>query len=121
MVGNASGWGETERKEDGMSNVKKRVLTGMLAAGLAVILSGCSSMGAGSKADEKAVMCSKCQTVWVSRPNLMGKGQVTAYTKDKKMVCPDCESAAKNFFATGKLQHTCRACGDSLVVCPVCK
>lgn len=104
-----------------MSNVKKSVLTGMLAAGLAVILSGCSSMNAGSKADEKAAMCSKCQTVWVSRPHTFGKSQVTSYTKEKKMVCPDCESAVKNFFATGKLEHTCKTCGDNLVACPVCK
>lgn len=104
-----------------MSNVKKSVLTGMLVAGLAGILSGCSSMSAGNKTDEQAAMCSKCQTVWVSRPHQIGKSQATYYTKEKKMVCPDCESAVKNFFATGNFAHTCKTCGDSLVACPVCK
>jgi hypothetical protein len=103
-----------------MDNAKKSVLTGMLAAGLAVILSGCSTMG-GGKADEPAVMCSKCQTVWVSRPHRVGKSWATVYSRQKKMVCSDCESAAKNFFDTGKLEHTCKTCGTNLVACPLCK
>jgi len=103
-----------------MDNSKKSVLTGMLA-GMALMMSGCSTMGTEHKADEQAVTCSKCQTVWISRPHQVGKSPMTVYTKEKKMVCPDCESAVKNFFTTGNLGHTCKACGGTMTACPLCK
>jgi hypothetical protein len=34
------------------------------------------------------------------------------------MTCPECRTAAENFFATGKLEHACKTCGpDALKVC----
>jgi len=39
------------------------------------------------------------------------------YSTRKEMECPDCKSAAANFFATGNYQHTCATCGDSMAVC----
>ena len=92
-------------------------------AGAIALMTGCTTTGhkAGMSmgADEPAVMCGKCQAVWVSRPHQINK--VTVYRKVKTMQCPDCNSAAENFFKTGKFDHTCTACGDSLMACPSCK
>ena len=99
---------------------KKSVLAGLLAASLAVIISGCSTTGAGNKAGEQAVMCSKCQTVWVQKRSV-GRAGTAVYRREKKMVCPDCETAAKSFFSTGTMEHSCKTCGTNLVACPLCK
>jgi hypothetical protein len=96
---------------------KKSVLAGLLAASLAVIMSGCSTTGAG-KAGEQAVMCSKCETVWV-RDRSVGRGGTAVYRREKKMVCPGCETAVKGFFSTGAMGDACKACGGDLVVCPL--
>lgn len=37
------------------------------------------------------------------------------------LACADCASAAENFFKTGKFEHACKTCGDSLTACPACK
>lgn len=63
---------------------------------------------------DAALMCAKCETVWVKVPRQVGK--TTVYTSQKKMLCEDCKSAVANFFATGKFEHTCKSCG-SLVEC----
>ena len=59
-----------------------------------------------------AVMCPKCETVWVKSQRPTGKTDVHVYTK--KMACDDCKSAVANFFATGKFEHTCKTCGDMI-------
>lgn len=69
-----------------------------------------------------AVYCETCKTTFVKTAHINSAGGgrstgVTTYTTDKKMVCPDCKSAVSNFFATGKLQHDCKACGTNLKVC----
>jgi hypothetical protein len=63
--------------------------------------------------------CTKCKTVWVRHPQQLGKA--TVYRAQKKVVCPDCESAVMHFFKTGKFEHTCKACGDQLNQCTMCK
>ncbi len=94
---------------------------GFLACAAATALvSGCSTTGGTSSKEEKpAVMCAKCETTWVRTPHTINK--TTVYSRHKQMVCPDCASAAENFFKTGKLEHTCKTCGDSLSACPACK
>lgn len=93
------------------------------AAAAAVLVAGCASSGtkAGMEpgGDGEVVMCSKCQSVWVTRPHQVGK--VTVYRREKVMECPDCDSAVMNFFKTGKFAHTCKTCGDNLAACPLCK
>jgi hypothetical protein len=64
----------------------------------------------------QGVTCSKCEVTWVKVPET-AKGRVVGYTTRKSHVCPDCKDAVANFFATGKFQHTCKTCGDSMEIC----
>lgn len=101
-----------------MSYLKLGFLTCLAATALA---SGCSTTnGTAAKAEQPpAVMCAKCETTWVRSTHRINK--TTVYSRHKKMVCPGCASAAENFFKTGKLEHACKTCGDSLSACPACK
>jgi hypothetical protein len=94
-----------------------------LAAGTVLAMlglaSGCSTThGTAEETGKPAVMCGKCETVWVRSPRTINK--TTVYRKHQKMVCHDCDSAVENFFKTGKFSHACKTCGDSLVACSVC-
>ncbi|OGV74124.1 MAG: hypothetical protein A3K19_27060 [Lentisphaerae bacterium RIFOXYB12_FULL_65_16] len=93
------------------------VCVAILGAG-SLLLTGCKT--ATATTPEPAVMCSTCQTVWVRRPHTINQ-KITTYTTEKSMRCPDCTSAAANFFKTGKFEHTCKACGDNLQACEACK
>ena len=62
-----------------------------------------------------AVMCPKCETVWVKTPKQVG-AKVVTYVSTKKMKCEDCKNAVASFLASGKFEHTCKTCGD-LVMC----
>jgi len=92
---------------------------------LGLLTGGCRSDGArddkpmmsAAAPSTQAVMCSKCQTTWVKVPVADQKGRIVAYSKKQAMVCPDCRDAVQSFFATGKLQHTCKTCGDSMEIC----
>lgn len=92
----------------------------LACAAVTALVSGCSTTnGVASKADQPAVMCAKCETTWVRSPHTINK--TTVYRRHKTMACTDCDSAAANFFKTGKFEHTCKTCGDSLSACPACK
>jgi hypothetical protein len=99
-----------------MFALSKLAIAGLTMGGL--LIGGCAANGAGSAAapSTQAVTCSKCQVTWVKVPDT-AKGRVVGYTTRKSMTCPDCKSAVDNFFATGKLQHTCETCGDSMEIC----
>ena len=95
---------------------------------LAALTVGAGLLVAGCAADNKApqsslapstqgVTCTKCQVTWVKVPTDNGKGRIVGYTSRKEMVCPDCKDAVTNFFTTGKFQHTCKTCGDSMEIC----
>lgn len=103
---------------------RKRGL-GALALG-AALLAGCQSSGGGARGrqsaaaatdTQQAVVCDKCKVTWVKVPGTTGKPYVVAYRTRRSHECPDCRSAVSNFFATGKLQHTCETCGEALEVC----
>jgi len=79
-----------------------------------------SGQAGGVQASEKSVMCPKCKIVWVKRSEPNFKGMMT-YRTVKSMECPDCRSAAANFFSTGKLEHTCKSCGGEMDACVLCK
>jgi hypothetical protein len=91
--------------------------------GTGLLLAGCQASGAKSQAPPmpgaQAVTCSKCQVTWVRTPISGGTHQVTRYTTRKSMTCPDCEAAVNAYFSayTGKWDHACKTCGDSLQVC----
>jgi len=61
-----------------------------------------------------AIMCPKCETVWVKTPRQVGKA--VTYVSTKKMKCDDCKNAVASFMTSGKLEHTCKTCGD-MVMC----
>ena len=46
-----------------------------------------------------------------------GKERIVSYRTRKSMDCPDCRTAVDNLFRTGRLEHTCKTCGDALEVC----
>jgi hypothetical protein len=92
----------------------------MACAAATALVSGCMTTNStASKEVQPAVMCAKCETTWVRSPQTLGRA--TVYSRHKKMTCPDCNSAAENFFKTGKFEHTCKTCGDNLSACPACK
>ena len=68
----------------------------------------------------QAVHCDKCEVTWVKVPTNtpdLGPDAFDGYYMRKEMVCPDCRSAVSNFFATGKLEHHCNACGGNMLPC----
>lgn len=65
----------------------------------------------------QGVACSKCQMTWAKIPDTGGKSRIVGYKTSKSMECPDCKTAVANFFSTGKLEHTCKMCGDSMEIC----
>ena len=109
----------------------KTILPG-LTLGAGLVLGGCQSDGkpspnamAGTPSTD-GIACDKCEVTWVKVPNTGtsgagGKGSmgITGYSSRKRMACPDCKSAVANMFATGKLEHTCKACGGNMAGCAV--
>lgn len=94
--------------------MKTLILTSIL--GLAAMLTSCQTSAGGP---ESAVTCDKCRTVYFKAPASTtpgGKGMVTLRDASR-MDCPDCESAAANFFKTGSLKHKCSHCEGSLSHC----
>lgn len=93
--------------------------TGIVLAGL--FTAGCASQTpARSSLQQTAqgVKCSKCDVTYVQVPVSATKGpRIVGYRTEKQMECPDCKDAAQSFFASGKLQHTCKTCGDSMEIC----
>ena len=93
----------------------------MLSTGLFLV--GCQSGGAQASASHEvasdAVACDKCQMTWVKYPITGGdkNRQIIGYSMHQKMECPDCKNAVSNFFATGNLEHGCKACGGNMEVC----
>ena len=93
-----------------------------LVLGAAALLPGCQSDNTPPQstlvAATQGVTCTKCQTTWVKVPYTSGaRYKVTSYTWAKRDACPDCKNAVDNFFATGKLEHACKTCGESMEVC----
>jgi protein-arginine kinase activator protein McsA len=96
---------------------KVAILSSVIAA--AAFISGCQSSGPKSNAaaSTQAVACSQCKVTYVKVPDTGGKGRIMGYRTMKRMECPECRTAAENFFATGKLERTCKLCGDSMEMC----
>ena len=89
----------------------------------AVVLAGCASTGANAGPaaaagpSTQAVSCTKCQATYVKVPGSDPKGHFLGYTSRTRMECPDCKTAAQNFFATGQLRHACTHCDGTMEVC----
>jgi len=106
-----------------MSRISKLVVAGFaLSAGL--FAAGCQTDNKPAESSlapsTEGVMCEKCKTTWVKVPVTQSgriSGPVVGYTARSQHTCPDCKTAAENFFTTGKLAHSCKTCGDNLKVC----
>jgi hypothetical protein len=108
-----------------MSRTKRLGLAaGTLAS--ALLLGGCHAAGdhatasaAAAAPSTQALACDTCRVTYVQVPVGGGKGSpgITGYRSAKRMECPDCKSAAANFFATGKFEHTCKTCGPTMEIC----
>ena len=103
-----------------MFRFSKWVLVSLIL-GMGVFVTGCASDNKPPQStlvpSTQGVTCSKCQVTWVKYPVQGDKARIVRYDTRKSMECPDCKDAVTNFFATGKLQHTCKTCGDSMEIC----
>jgi hypothetical protein len=93
-------------------NKLKLTMAAIVAGAAGLMMTGCQTT---SGQTQSAVRCEKCKTVWVSTP---GAPRASGYSfGSKSMACPDCVSAAENYFKTGELKHTCASCGGALKHC----
>ena len=106
-----------------MFSLLKKSLFGI---GASLLLAGCQTGGTATPASHTmtpgAVQCDKCQTTWVNTPGTtiqggQGGSGITGYSTQATMACPDCKSAAVNFFTTGNLMHDCKACAGNMKAC----
>lgn len=100
-----------------MVRMKMWMLPGLLGLGL---LTGCASNTPPQSTlapTTQGVTCTKCQVTWVKIPETNGKGRVVGYSWGQRDTCPDCMDAVQSFFNTGKFQHTCKTCGNSMEIC----
>ncbi len=99
----------------------KRLLVSVFVALGGLLVVGCQADNKPPQSSlvstTQAITCAKCQTTWVNVPRPGVKSQVMGYTRRSQHVCPDCRDVASNFFSSGKLQHTCKTCGDSMEIC----
>ena len=101
-------------------------MKGMMTGAIAIaVMFGVLAMPARADEEKKAegadkdiaVLCAKCETVWVKTPRQVGP-RATVLVTSKKMACDECKSAVESFFTSGKFEHTCGHCGD-MVACEV--
>jgi len=91
-----------------------------LTLGMGLFIMGCAANTppqSSLTATPQGVTCTKCQVTWVKVPTNNGKGRIVGYTWAKRDTCPDCMDAVTSFFNSGKFQHTCRTCGDTMEIC----
>lgn len=95
----------------------KASLLGVVALS-ALALAGCQTTPhTAGPVSSKAVKCNKCEITYVSVPETGSKNRVIGYKNSAKMECPECRTAAQNFFDTGKLVHTCTSCAGTMETC----
>jgi len=84
------------------------MLLGILMAPLALL--GCAS-STESAASEMALMCPKCETVWIHEPQWTAGLKDRVYVSTAGMTCPTCDKMAKSYFKDGKVVlHNCPDC-----------
>ena len=81
---------------------------------LTVVSAGCASKGSknNNAAAGAAMMCPKCETVWVREASVWGPHHVTTWTSKANMTCPECDAMAKSqLMGDGKVMlHECPTC-----------
>ena len=101
-----------------MWSIKRLSLWG-ITVGVGILAGGCSTNSPPQSqlvASTQGVTCTKCQVTWVKVYQANGK-RITGYTWGKRDICPDCMDAVTSFLNTGKFEHTCKTCGDTMEVC----
>ena len=94
-----------------------------LTLGAGFFVAGCQTGGAQTPASHEmasnAMQCDKCQIAYVKTPSTAGgkQGAITQYNFVRHDACPDCKGAVATFFDTGKLEHSCKACGGNMAAC----
>jgi len=94
-----------------------------LTLGAGFFVAGCQTTGAQTPASHAmastAAQCDKCQVTWVKEPSTAGgkQGAIAQFNWVKRDACPDCKGAVATFFETGKLAHSCKACGGNMAAC----
>jgi len=77
------------------------------------ILTGCASQTQPATASDtpRAMMCPKCETVWVAKTTGQGT-KVQQFTSEKKMVCPECDQMAQSYLQQDgqRVLHNCPTC-----------
>jgi hypothetical protein len=96
-------------------NMKTKLIPSLIALIAIASLSSCQTVSTGG-APKEALTCPKCKMVAFERVGTIHK-EVTIL-RGETMSCPDCESAARNYFTKGiSLNHTCKTCGVAMVKC----
>jgi len=68
--------------------------------------------------DGRAVMCSKCQALWVKEKRVLPRA--TVYVPVKQQPCSDCQKAAVSYLAGEKIMKgACGKCGGEMTACAV--
>ena len=101
--------------------LKIRFMLMLGSLGLITLVPSCQSTSTtSSTAGTDAIMCDKCKTVWVRKPETIGspgRFQTIVYRDSKTMTCQECQLTADNFWKTGSMKHSCTHCGGSLTHC----
>ena len=91
-----------------------------LATASLIVLTGCTAISPQAGTTQMTgIACNKCESVWLPRAGTGGKpGRgYDVYRASRRMICPQCESAAATFFRTGKFEHKCPGCGGNITRC----
>lgn len=101
--------------------MKTQIVTTAHLKVLASVLLGGALAGAGCASGEKgganastdasgAMMCPKCETIWVANISHQGT-KIQRLTSEKKMICEDCDEMATAYLkGDKKILHNCPTC-----------
>lgn len=88
-----------------------RVVVAGMALAVGLILAGCASTGQTPDTTDHAIMCPKCDTVWIRKSKWVGPKNVRRFSYKQEMTCPDCDKMAKAYFeGDKKVLHECQTC-----------
>ena len=84
----------------------------LICVALMGIASACASKGHHDKSASAAMMCPKCETVWVRESSTTGPKNITVWSSKSAMTCPECDAMARSqLLEDGKVMlHACPTC-----------
>ena len=83
--------------------------------GAALVMVACESTPNGgmkaANATDHAVVCPKCETIWIARPTRTGPRNIDRLQYSRAMTCPTCEKMAAAYLQGEKVvMHECPDC-----------